>query len=157
MTMHDLANAFHVGVRVTDLERAMTEMADGNGLTWCEVQERQQPLWTPDSGAIVTPLRFTYSAEGPLHIELLQGQPGTIWDAGDGAGLHHTGVWSDDVRAETLAILERGWTLVGAQCAPEDGFGIMSYVQSPGGFILELVDRRVLPRFEAWWAGGSLG
>jgi hypothetical protein len=157
MITHDLANAFHVGVRVHDLDAAMVELSDANGLTWCEVQERQQPLWMPELGAVVTPLRFTYSTAGPLHIELLQGERGTIWDAHAGTGLHHTGVWSGDVRGETLAMMEQGWTLVGAQSSPEDGFGVMSYVQSPAGFILELVDARALPRFESWWAGGSLG
>ena len=86
--------AFHVGIRVVDLEQGMEDLGSDLGVTWCRVQERDQRLWTPEGGAITTRLRFTYSAEGPLHLELLQGQPGTIWDAGAGAGLHHTGVWT---------------------------------------------------------------
>ena len=96
-------NAFHVGIRVVDLEAAMADLGPALGATWCQVQERDQRVWTPEGGARQTPLRFTYSAEGPVHLELLQGQPGTIWDAGDGAGLHHSGIWSDDVKGETDA------------------------------------------------------
>jgi hypothetical protein len=153
----ELTNAFHVGVRVHDLEAAMAEMEKAFGISWASLQERDQRLWTADGGAVRTPLRFTYSKEGPMHIELLQGQVGTIWDAGQGPGLHHTGVWSDDVRGETEAYLESGWALIAAQLGPEDGYGTMTYVESPTGFVLELVDSAVRPRFETWWAGGELG
>lgn len=148
--------AFHVGIRVPDLDAAMAELGPSLGVTWCRVQERDQRLWTPEGGAVTTPLRFTYSAEGPVHLELLQGEAGTIWDAGAGAGLHHSGVWSEDVGAETDAMLDAGWSLVGAQLPPEDRFGAMTYVQAPSGFILELVSTVVQPMFERWWAGGDL-
>ena len=46
--------------------------------------------------------------------------------------------------------------MVGAQLSPEDGFGAMTYVQAPSGYILELVSTVVQPMFERWWAGGDL-
>lgn len=152
----DLANAFHLGVRVADLEAAMDELGRADSLTWCSVQEREQSVWTPEGGAMSTPLRFTYSAEGPVHIELLQGQPGTVWDADQGAGLHHTGVWAADVAGSTKALLGDGWALVAAQMGPDGGYGIFTYLQSPSGFIVELVDQVVRARFERWWSGGPL-
>jgi lactoylglutathione lyase len=148
--------AFHVGVRVVDLEQSMEDLGASLGLEWARLQERDQRLWTPEGGAITTPLRFTYSIEGPLHVELLQGRPGSIWDAGLGVGLHHTGVWSEDVKGDTDGLLGSGWTMVGAQRPPEDGYGTMTYVQAPTGFVLELVDVAVRPMFERWWAGGDL-
>ena len=53
---------------------------------------------------------FTYSAEGPQHIELLEGEPGSIWDGRVTPGLHHIGVWSDDVAGETSRLVKEGWT-----------------------------------------------
>ena len=50
------------------------------GITWCEPQQRQQPVWLPGQGPATLPLRFTYSAEGPQRVELLEGPPGSIWD-----------------------------------------------------------------------------
>ena len=149
-------NAFHVGIRVVDLEAAMADLGPAFGVTWCQVQERDQRVWSPEGGARTTPLRFTYSAEGPVHLELLQGQPGTIWGAGDGEGLHHAGVWSEDVRGESDGLVSEGWTMLAAQLPPEDGYGAMSYVASPSGFVLELVSTVVRPMFERWWAGGPL-
>ena len=127
-------------------------------MTWCRVQERDQAaLDTRGRSRSPRGLRFTYSAEGPLHLELLQGQPGTIWDVGAGAGLHHTGVWTDDIKGDTTNLLDAGWSMVGgAQLSPEDGFGAMTYVQAPSGYVLELVSTVVQPMFERWWAGGDL-
>lgn len=150
--------AYHIGVRVPDLDVAMAEMGADLGLTWCSVQERDQPVWTPQSGAVSVPLRFTYSAEGPMHIELLQGAPGTIWDGRQQPGIHHTGVWVDDVAAETSALLAKGWTLAAAGRAPEDGYGAFTYVVPPhSGLIVELVWSAIEPMFQRWFAGGPLG
>jgi lactoylglutathione lyase len=151
------ATLFHVGIRVPDLEAAMAELGAGLGLTWAAVVERDQPVWTPAGGADVVPLRFTYSCAGPQHVELLQGGPGSIWDGRDATGIHHHGVWVDDVAAETERLIAAGWTLELAQKAPEEGYGSMTYVRSPSGFLLEPVTVGARPRFERWWAGETLG
>jgi lactoylglutathione lyase len=147
---------YHVGVRVPDLEAAMAELSEGLGITWATVVDREQALWTPKDGAFTTPLRFTYSCEGPQHVELLQGARGTIWDGNDLPGVHHHGVWVDDVAAETERLLALGWTLELAGKAPEDGYGSMTYVRSPSGFLLEPVTSAARPRFERWFAGAPL-
>jgi catechol 2,3-dioxygenase-like lactoylglutathione lyase family enzyme len=146
---------YHVGVRVPDLEAAMTELGKGLGVTWAKVVERDQPVWTPEDGAYAIPLRFTYSCEGPQHIELLQGARGSLWDGADLPGLHHMGAWIDDVAAETDRLIAAGWTLEMAQKSPEDGYGSMTYVRSPTGFRFEPVSAAVRPRFERWWSGGE--
>ena len=97
-------------------------------MTWAEVQEREQQVWLPDQGPTAISLRFTYSAEGPQHVELLQGAPGSIWDGRDFPGVHHLGVWVDDVGKETERLLDAGWTLEMAQVSPDDGFGVFTYV-----------------------------
>lgn len=147
---------FHVGVRVRDLGAAMDGLAQGLGLSWATVVERRQRVWTPSGGATSVPLCFTYSSEGPQHVELLQGALGSLWDGADLPGLHHAGVWSDDVAADTGALVAAGWTVEGAERSPEEGYGVMSYVRSAAGLLVELVSRRVEPAFERWWAGGAL-
>jgi hypothetical protein len=145
---------FHVGVRVPDLEAAMAELGAGLGVTWAEVVERDQDVWTPDKGQHTVPLRFTYSCEGPQHVELLQGAPGSIWDGRDQPGVHHHGAWVDDMTVEVERLVAEGWQLEAAQRSPEDGYGVMTYVRSPAGFLLEPVSAAVRPRFDRWWAGG---
>ena len=156
--MFDYQNAlYHVGIRVRDLEAAMAELGAGLGITWATVQERQQRLWTPAGGSITTPLRFTYSCEGPQHVELLEGQPGTVWYADESPGMHHQGIWVDDVAAETERFIALGWTLEAAQLSPEEGYGSMTYVRSPQGILIEPVTSRAKDRFAVWFAGGELG
>ena len=146
---------FHVGVRVPDLEAAMEPLGASIGFTWAHIVERDQALWTPAQGQHTVPLRFTYSCEGPQHVELLQGAPGSLWDGADSPGVHHQGVWVDDVAAEVERLVAEGWSLEAAQRSPEDGYGVMAYVRSPGGVLLEPVAVAVRPRFERWWSGGS--
>jgi lactoylglutathione lyase len=155
--MFDYSQAYHHGVRVPDLDAAMDELGAALGITWCTPQDREQQVWLPETGAATIPLRFTYSAEGPQHLELLEGAPGSIWDGRDQPGVHHIGVWCDDVAAGTQALVDRGWTLRLAQQSPEHGFGAFTYVQPPSGLIVELVWSAIRPMFERWFAGGPLG
>jgi catechol 2,3-dioxygenase-like lactoylglutathione lyase family enzyme len=152
--MIDFGDLFHTGIRVPDLRAAMAELGDGLGVTWAEPRENPaQTLWTPTEGLQEIHLHYTYSAEAPQHLELLQGPAGSFWDGDDRAGAHHLGVWVDDLTGETDRLVAQGWTLVGAQRDPGDGegFGVFTYLQPPSGLIVELVDRAVLPFFEQWW------
>jgi catechol 2,3-dioxygenase-like lactoylglutathione lyase family enzyme len=149
------AGLFHIGVRVPDLEAAMAEIGPGLGITWAAVVERDQSLWTPQDGTRTVRLRFTYSGEGPQHVELLQGPPGSPWYGRDFPGIHHVGIWADDVAAHTERLVAQGWTLELAGKAPEEGYGAMTYVRAPSGLLVEPVDAAARPRMERWWAGGA--
>ena len=154
--MLDHSKFFHVGIRVTDIEAAMAEIRKHAGVTWASVQDRPMTVWQPSTGHVVLQLALTYSVEGPVHLELLQGPAGSIWDGSDEPGAHHFGYWSDDVRADTEAMLADGYTLELAASSPEEGYGRFAYVRSPSGYLVEPVSVGNKPRFERWWAGGSL-
>lgn len=148
---------YHHGIRVADLDRAMDELGAGLDLSWCTVQETVQTIWTPEQGSHQVPLRFTYSRQGPIHLELLEGAPGSLWDGRQEPGLHHIGLWCDDVHQSTEHAVAQGWTVVMAQAAPDKGYGAFVYVRPPSGLIVELVWSGLQPMFERWFAGGSLG
>lgn len=157
--MFDYQSVFHVGVRVLDFDRALESIGRGMGLTWARPVERDQPWWSPEGGSAVARLRFTYSTAGPQHVELLHGSPGSVWDAtdADGPGIHHTGIWVDDVAATTEWLLAAGWTLVAANTAPDEGYGTFSYVRSPEGLLVEPVSAAVRDAMERWFASDSSG
>ena len=71
-------------------------------------------------------------------------------------GLHHVGLWSDDIAGETSELVAAGWELRFAQRDPADGYGVFTYVQPPSGLLVELVSTSVQPMFERWFAGGPL-
>jgi hypothetical protein len=155
--MFDYQRMFHVGVRVPNIGSAMEELGAELGISWSSVQRRDQKVWLPGQGSTTLDLQFTYSAEGPQRLELLQGPPGSIWDGNDSPGVHHLGVWVDDVAEETERFIKAGWRLEIAQQSPEDGYGAFTYVRSPSGILVEPVTSALKPTFERWWAGGDLG
>lgn len=146
---------FHVGIRVRDLATAMDEIGRSHGLTWASVQDRAMDVWLPDRGAVTLQLALTYSCEGPVHLELMCGSPGSPWEPSP-PGPHHLGYWCHDVRAETERLLADGWTIELAAAPPEDGYGRFTYLRSPQGVLVEPVSSTARQRFEAWWAGGDL-
>lgn len=156
--MIDYKRIYHTGIRVPDLRAAMDELGPALGVTWATPKHVEgQPAWTPDHGQQHLELHFTYSCEGPQHIELLQGPPGSVWDGSVHPGVHHVGLWCDDVAAETQRLVGLGWRLELAATSPEEGFGTYTYVRPPGSAMLvELVWSGALARFEQWWAGGTL-
>lgn len=154
--MIDYQRLFHTGIRVPDLDAAMEEMGSTLGVTWAKSRRADgQPIWTPEDGQHTLPLRYVYSSEGPQHIELLEGPPGSVWDGREDPGVHHVGVWADDVQRETERCVANGWRVAAAGRSPEEGYGSYSYVVPPCGPIIELVDGGHLPAFETWWAGGD--
>jgi lactoylglutathione lyase len=152
--MLDFTRMFHVGALVDDLDAAMADL-DNAGVEWAAPRRIDaMPFWTPESGSGSAPLRFVYSREGPQHVELLESPPGSPWHAGERAGIHHVGCWTNDVPAAVGAALDLGWSLVLANAAPEDGFGMLAYVQPSSGLLVEFVSDEFLPSFEEWWREG---
>lgn len=151
----DYQRLFHTGIRVGDLDQAMAELGGSLGLVWAEVQQvPEMQYWTPVNGTTAAPLRFVYSCHEPQHVELVEGGPGSIWDGREAPGVHHVGVWCDDVAAETEAAVADGWACLAAGAAPEDGYGRWSYVQPPTGMLVELVSGEIRAGFEMWWSAG---
>ncbi len=158
MTLFDYQQIFHVGHLVADIDQAMTEIGDAAGLQWARVQHApNRTVWTPQRGTEEVALTFVYSRSGPQHIELLCGEPGSLWDSASAVGVHHIGVWSDDVPTDADRFMSYGWTVDAAARPPEEGFGAFVYVTSPSGMIVELVASSARPRFAVWFDGGSLG
>lgn len=153
--MIDYQRIFHTGIRVPDLDAAMSELGPALNVTWAEAREvGAMPVWTPEAGLRKVPLRYVYSCEGPQHVELLESAPGSPWYGGDQPGVHHVGLWVDDVKAEVDDCLSRGWTVALAGTGPDDGYGNFAYVQPPNGMLVEVVNDDLIPMFDDWWAAG---
>ena len=152
--MIDYQRLYHVGFLVPDLRAAMDSHGAAMGLTWAKVRTIESlQVWTPEKGVEHADIEFTYSCEGPQHVEMVSGSKGSLFDASLRAG-HHVGLWVDDLAAETAELLALGWTIVAAGAPPADGYGNFAYVLPPGGGLtVELVSSAIKPGFELWWAG----
>jgi Glyoxalase/Bleomycin resistance protein/Dioxygenase superfamily len=126
---------YHVAIAVPDLDAAMEELSRTVGLSWGEAREAEYP-----DG----PIRFTYSVDGPPHIELVQGSPGSPWDAADGARFDHIGFWSSSLDDDKRELHDRGMPI--EVDGEELGNPIFSYHRSEiSGLRVELVTEEMRP------------
>ena len=121
---------FHIGIVVADLDAAMAELTRAAGLSWGEPIDRRTGEWD---------YRIVYSIEGPPHVELVEGAPGSPWDASEGPRLDHAGWWIDNVSAEKERLEAIGLS-VDADLRPLPG-GRAVYMHAPAtGLRFELND-----------------
>jgi catechol 2,3-dioxygenase-like lactoylglutathione lyase family enzyme len=155
--MFNITDLSHVAAVVVDLDQAMYELSEAFELDWLSVQKRTMTVRRENGEVERTELLFTYSRQGPPHLELLQGTPGSIWGP-ERAGLHHIGVWADDFVADVAALEQRGMpvelTLASRDTEDPRGF---TYHRSPHGLRVELVSSEARPMFDRWLAGGDFG
>lgn len=147
---------FHTGLSVVDLPGAIRLYERALGLTFTAPQRLENfQIWSPEKGAETVEITFAYSIEGPQHIELQYGSPGSVWDPALYRG-DHVGLWVDDVTQEVRAMLNEGWKVKVCGAPPEAGYGAFAYMEpvTPGGMVVEVCSRAMKPAFERWWATG---
>lgn len=147
---------FHIGLLTHDIDAAMAEISESQGVTWCSVRDWPMKVWLPERGYIEMEIKLTFSRQGPCRLELIQGSPDTPVDPAQGTGCHHIGYFVEDPGEETRKLLAQGGELVMSAASPEEGYGRFTYVRWPNGMLVEPVALTNKERFEAWWAGGEL-
>jgi hypothetical protein len=145
---------YHTGVIVDDLDLAMNLWGAALGVHWAPPLTSTTPLLAP-TGVEEREIRFTYSIEGPHHIELLeQLDPAPYLNLTGGRHIHHLGYYTPDLAGEA-ARLES----LGLHCelsgVPVDGHVTRATFHinpvSPGMWI-ELVDESVKEFSYPWLA-----
>jgi len=109
------ARIYHVGIVVPNLERAMAQLAEMANVSWGRVQHYAAELKT-SSGQHAFEQTFVMSLEGPPYIELLMRLDGTVWER---SGLHHLGMWSENVASESALAQARGCVWESATVDPQ--------------------------------------
>jgi hypothetical protein len=112
----------HVGILTRDLETAMAILSPMFELKWI-----RSP--TPSAALVMTPSGLrrwnmphtALSTEGPLRIELLQGDIGTVWSTERELEVHHVAYWVEDVSRSVAVLEKKGWT---CEVAMVDGHSV---------------------------------
>ena len=85
---------YHVGIVVANIEEAVQRFSDTLGLTFGPIQQAPAEMHGIAEGTV--PLKVTYSTEGPVYIELIQGtNDDGYFSLKNGEGIHHLGVWGE--------------------------------------------------------------
>jgi len=146
---------YHVGYVVPDLAAGMAQFTDAIGARW--VDHVVRPRYRDRDGRIVeVDLHTSFSLDGPVHIELIEAAPGTIWSLDAGPRIHHVGLWTDDVPAEAERLVRSGMPVAagGLDGGDPAGPGFFSYHDNPQGGHVELVHVDMQQGMHDWMRGG---
>jgi catechol 2,3-dioxygenase-like lactoylglutathione lyase family enzyme len=139
---------YHVGIVVPDVEVAKAHLTDLLGITWGPVVETEGlPVREGDGAERIVPNTLCYSTEPP-YVELVQEVPGTVWECNEHSNLHHIGVWTDALPADSATYTELRCPL--QLCGRDDDGALVqfAYHRDPLGVRIELVDLAMKPMME---------
>jgi catechol 2,3-dioxygenase-like lactoylglutathione lyase family enzyme len=143
-----LGRLYHVGIVVPDIEAAKAHFTDLLGITWGPVVHTDTlDMRDGDRNDLVFPNTLCYSTEPP-HLELVLEVPGSVWECNEHSNLHHIGVWTDALPADSNRYSELRCPLQlcghDADTAPIQ----FAYHRDPLGVRIELVDAAMKPMME---------
>ena len=139
---------YHVGIVVPDIEVAKEHLGELLGITWGPVLHIDEyDVRDGDGHDLLVPNTLCYSTEAP-HVELVEEVPGTVWECNEHSNLHHIGVWTDALPADSAAYGELRCPL--QLCGHEGDVAPtqFAYHRDPLGVRIELVDVAMKPMME---------
>ena len=142
-----LAEYFHVGIVVPDIQAARERFTDLLGVEWGPVMENEIDIRDGNGVERVVPNTICYST-APPYLELIVEVPGTPWVCNEYSNLHHIGAFSG-------ALVEESRRFRDVQCPLEltDGSGdgppvMWAYHRDPLGVRIEIVNDELRPTME---------
>jgi hypothetical protein len=148
---------FHTGIVVDDLDAAMSVWGGALGLHWAPPKSASTPMECP-SGVVGREVRFTYSLEGPHHIELLeQIDAGPYLAVTGGRYIHHLGYWTRDLAGQSQRLEELGFHRELSGLTADGRIDRAVYHRNPlaPGMWVEVVDENLVADIEGWMAAAA--
>ncbi len=142
---HTVNNFYHLCFVVQDIQHATDDLTRALGVRWSPIRTGRLGEWD---------YRIVFSVEGPPFFEVIQGDPGSPWDATGGSRFDHIGYWSSDVTVDKRRLEERGARIEFDSCPYGRSF---TYHRIDSiGVRVELVDMAVQEGFlHSWSPGGA--
>lgn len=125
----------HVGRIVPDLEAAMRQWTSVHGFSWARVRRTPTRLLI-DGREVDVVTAVTLSLEGPVHVELIEEIPGTVFERARGGPIHHIAYWVPDLLAEAERLVAAGFEVEATLPGPEI-VNTFCYLRGPDGMRLE--------------------
>ena len=143
-----LGTLYHVGIVVPDIEAAQARFSELLGITWGPIVHTDDyEVRDGDGNELIVPNTLCYSVEPP-HLELVLEVPGSVWECNEHSNLHHIGVWTDTLPAETERYSELRCPLQLCGRAADGSLQQFAYHRDPLGVRIELVDATMKPMME---------
>ena len=147
----ELGSPSHVCLVVPDRERTITELAPLVG-SWVRMPPREGGTHIVTAeGRLTVRLTVAWSLSGPVHIELIQGVKGTVWEPRPAGYLHHVGYHVTDLRGASEALVAAGMRVEVTRWQESgDPLGF-AYHTVPGGLRVELSEGGPPGNLAALW------
>lgn len=148
---------FHTGVIVDDLDAAMALWSASFGFCWAPPKSAATPMRCP-TGVVNREVRFSYSLEGPHHVELLEQIDATPYLAVTGdRHIHHVGYYTRHLAEQAARLENLGFVAELSGVGPDGGVHRAVYLRNPlqPGLWIELVDDSVATDIDAWMAAAA--
>src|SRR5437762_11243927 len=132
-----LGTPSHVCLVVPDRERAIAWMTPVLG-DWGRLTPRRGGTHIATAGGRLTVrLTVAWTLAGPVHVELIEGLTGTVWEPRPAGYLHHVGYRVDDLAAGSARLVEAGMAVEVTRWQ-ESGRPVgFAYHTLPGGLRVE--------------------
>jgi len=131
---------YHVGIVVTDVAAARVTLSEQFGVEWGPLMQLDAVDYRDGRGNdLVLPTTMCYSVDAP-HLELIEEQPGTVWVRNEHSNLHHIGLWTSDLAADSARIAGAGCPLQLCARAGDKAPVSFAYHGHELGIRVELVD-----------------
>lgn len=136
---------YHVCFVVPDIEKAMRDFEKSAGVEWHEPRTNRLADWE---------YRITFAKGGAPFIELVQGPPGSPWDATSGARFDHLGYWTSSLEDGSRRLEDNGIPTEFSGCPHGRAFAY--HRMDSIGARVELVDVSLQPGFLETWGGAPM-
>jgi len=153
MTMR-AEDQFHIGIVVEDFGAALSELTELLGYEWCDEMCNPTNVVYADGSKGVVNSSFAYSMSTP-RLEIIRTIPDSLWVPAPGSGVHHMGYWSDDIAADSDALIRHGFLSEVVGTRP-DGEPFWAYHRQGSGPRIELVTRALQPTLEQYFSTGRV-
>lgn len=129
---------YHIGVATHNIDEAIERLAPQLGLAWETPRHREVQVLLP-SGTIVSSWFRVAHSRGLMSVELLQGEPGSIWYSNELATLHHYAYRTADFGGDLSRLETEGWQRVASMPDASGGPSVFAYLRREGYPMIELV------------------
>jgi hypothetical protein len=135
-----LGTPTHVCLVVPDREQAIDELTPVVG-EWVRLPPREGGTdITTSAGRTTVHLTVAWSKAGPVHIELIQSLPDTVWEPRRAGYLHHIGYRVDDVAHASDQLVAAGMSVEVTRWQESGLPHGFAYHTVPGGLRVEISD-----------------
>jgi hypothetical protein len=143
---------YHTGIIVDSLDEAMRTYGEALGVHWAPPRTAETPMRCP-TGVVGRKVRFTYSIEGPHHIELLeQIDPTPYLPLTGGRFIHHLGYFARDLAGAADWLNTHGFVMELNGVTEAGAISRATFHRSPlsPGIWVELVDQDLADWIAEW-------